>query len=114
MAVAMLVAMVAVPGIHAAQRHALKERVQAQSNHQPNRQPAMLVRVRVAMLDASREVLEHYLGKKTDQDERSKIRPPIIADEHFRQHVQRGNREQVGAAEGDQQLELVGIRGLDP
>ena len=74
----------------------------------------MLVSVLVAMLDASREVLEHYLDKKTDQDERSKIRPPIIADEHFRQQVQCGNREQVGAAEGDQQLKLVGVGRLDP
>ena len=62
----MLVAVVAVPGIPAAQRHALEERVKAQANHQPNRQPGAAVRVRVTMLDAAREVFEHDLYEKPD------------------------------------------------
>ena len=104
----------AVAGVPAAQRHALEESVKAQAHHQPDRQPGMLVRVCMAVLDAAREVLEHHLNEKTDQDERPELGPPAIVGEYFRQQVQRGDREQIGAAEGDQQLQLVAIRRLEP
>ena len=64
-----MISVVAVAGIPAAQRHALEKRVKAQANHQPDRQPGAAVRVRVAMLDAAREVFEHDLYEKTDQNE---------------------------------------------
>ncbi len=38
----------------------------------------------------------------------------VIADKHFWQQVQRSDREQIGTTEGDQQLELVGIRRFEP
>jgi len=69
MTVAVLVAMVAVAGIPAAQRHTFEERMKAQANHQPDRQPGAAVRMSMAMFNAFREILEHYLGEKTNQDE---------------------------------------------
>ena len=68
----------------------------------------------MAVLDSTREMLEHHLDKKTDQNERAKISPSSIPDEHLRQHMQRRDREQVGTTEGDQQLEVVAIRRLEP
>ncbi len=99
---AMRVAVMGVRSALAAKRHALEEGVETQSYHQPNRQSAVPMRMRMTMLDSAREVLEHDLNKKTNQNKRAEIRPPVIAGEHFRQQVQRRDREQVGAAEGDQ------------
>ena len=111
---AMSVAVMGVASVPATKRHALKERVKAQTHHHPDRQSAVPVRVRMAVLDSTREMLEHHLDKKTDQNERTKISPSSIADEHFRQHMQRRDREQVGTTKGDQQFEVVAIRRLEP
>jgi len=108
------VAVMGVASVPATKRHALKERMKAQTYHHTDRQSAVPVRVRMAVLDSTREMLEHHLDKKTDQNERAKIGPSPIPDEHFRQHMQRRDREQVGTTEGDQQLEVVTIRRLEP
>jgi hypothetical protein len=110
----MSVAIMGVARVPAAKRHTLKERVKAQTNHQPDRQSAVPMRVRVAVLDSAREVLEHHLDKKTNQNERAKIGPSSIANEYLRQQMKRRYREQVGTTEGDQQLEVIAIRRLEP
>ena len=107
---AVIVAVVAVAG---AQRHPLKECMKAQANHQTDRQPGATVSVSMAMLNAPREELKHYLGEKTGQNECSKICPPVIANEDFWQEVQRSDRQQVRTTKGDQQLELGRIRRFE-
>ena len=74
----------------------------------------MTMGVGVPMLDATGKKLEHELDEETKQDERPEIGslgmavvvivPAVVALKHFRQQVQRRDREQIGAAEGDQQL----------
>ena len=66
MAVAVVAVAVVAVAVPTAQRHALEERVKAQANHQPDRQPGAAVSVRVTMLNAPREVFEHDLYEKTD------------------------------------------------
>ena len=60
------VAVMGVASVPATKRHALKERMKTQTHHHPDRQSAVPVRVRMAVLDSTREMLEHHLDKKTD------------------------------------------------
>ena len=92
MTVVMRVIMARMSVINATQWNPLEKCVQAKPNQQADWDRLLFMMMRVSVLDASRQVLEHQLQKKPDQDERTKVGTTIwligiriFLKEYFRQ-----------------------------